>query len=96
MSHLQIGSPYNLKLLWTAPGTGKDETKLHAQLADFRVKGEWFFPVALDEFIAPAILRHESLKPKAAQKTPSKRTGSKFRQALQELRDINKTRKSEV
>lgn len=39
---LQPGSPAELRLLCTIPGTAGVESALHCELADWRLHGEWF------------------------------------------------------
>lgn len=42
LAHLQCGSPVDLVLLATMPGTEDDERELHKRFAACRLHGEWF------------------------------------------------------
>lgn len=42
VSSLQTGNPFPLKLVATVKGTRSDEALIHAGLADYHVRGEWF------------------------------------------------------
>ena len=42
VSALQVGCPYELKLLGSIKGGPRAETALHAALGIYRVRGEWF------------------------------------------------------
>jgi len=44
MDGLQTGSPVQLRILATCPGSELEEKELHARFADYRVRGEWFRP----------------------------------------------------
>ena len=42
LPHLQTGCPDELVVLATGPGDKIDEKRLHRQLSDLRIRGEWF------------------------------------------------------
>lgn len=43
---LQVAHAAELKVIGTRPGTARDEARLHAELAEHRIRGEWFNPTA--------------------------------------------------
>lgn len=45
LATLQTGSPVQLRLIGTIPGTVEDEKNLHRRFASECVHGEWFKPV---------------------------------------------------
>lgn len=48
---LQTGTPHQLRLINVVPGDRRAEAAIHAQLADDRVRGEWFFGVRTREMV---------------------------------------------
>jgi len=44
MASMQVGCPYELRLLWTLNGDIKDEFNLHEMFKHERIRGEWFHP----------------------------------------------------
>lgn len=46
LAELQVGSPERLVLFAVIPGDRADESRLHAHLRAYRLRGEWFKPVA--------------------------------------------------
>ncbi len=39
---LQVGCPYELKLLWKIQGTGEKEAEIQERFKDDKIRGEWF------------------------------------------------------
>lgn len=58
---LQVGCPFPLKLLATVSGGMEKEQRLHEELQEFRMEGEWFqptpevFAVVERELLAPSV-----------------------------------------
>lgn len=44
MAQLQIGCPYELRLLWVYTGDDFTEFQIHVELSHERIRGEWFHP----------------------------------------------------
>lgn len=44
MIHLQIGSPYRLRLVFHMPGSRELERQFHTRFHAYRLSGEWFAP----------------------------------------------------
>lgn len=42
MADLQVGNPFELRLLGTMPGGYAKEAELHRRFAHLRIRGEWF------------------------------------------------------
>ena len=50
---LQIGTPYELKLLGALWGNQKIEKQIHEQFSSFHIRGEWFhYTKELEDFIS--------------------------------------------
>jgi len=52
---IQTSNPYPLTVLWTRQGGSQLERKLHRELSDLRLSGEWFRPEALARLEAMAL-----------------------------------------
>lgn len=53
LTNLQIGTPYELKLLGAIWGNSKIESKLHKQFNKFHIRGEWFhYTKEIEDFLS--------------------------------------------
>jgi hypothetical protein len=50
LADLNIGSPLELDLLWARPGDHRMEHNIHNDLAEWRVRGEWFERYAVAQY----------------------------------------------
>ncbi len=46
LTKLQVGSPYELQLLYFFPGGAKSEHAMKYTLIDDKIRGEWFWPTS--------------------------------------------------
>lgn len=64
LATLQRSSGAALTIIWSEPGTGRDERNLHAKFAAARLHGEWFSPVP--ELLAHIETRRQTTAPPVA------------------------------
>lgn len=60
--HLQVSSPYPLRVLCLFPGTEETERELHECYKDMKLEGEWFLPHPVILKDIEEILKHNQSK----------------------------------